>query len=58
MPPILIVLAVIALVLHILFGYLLPPPGVNMTTTGRFLTALLVIILILLFWFVLPLRIG
>jgi hypothetical protein len=57
MPPVLILLAVIALVLHILFTYLLPPSNPP-NATARWVIAVIVIILILLFLFVLPIRIG
>lgn len=55
--PVLVVLLVIALVLHIVFGYFIPP-GTNMSGTGRFILAILIVVLILIFWFVLPIRIG
>jgi len=59
MPVSLQILGVIALVLYILFGYLIPEP----TTPPRgpyfrCVVTAMVIILILLFWFVLPLRVG
>lgn len=57
MPAILVVLAVIALVLYILFGYLIPP-GANITPVGRVLIALLVVVLILIFWCYDGLRAG
>ncbi len=59
MPIALVLLAVIALVLYILFGYLLPPiPNPPLTPTGRCVLAWIVVILVLIFWFVLPIRIG
>lgn len=57
MPAALIVLAVIALVLYILFTYLIPPGSV-ITPTGRCILAWVVVIMVLIFWFVLPLRVG
>ena len=56
MPPVLVVLAVIALVLWIIFNYFVP--SVETTPKGRALLALLIIVLVLIFWFVLPLRVG
>lgn len=58
MPIVLVLLAVIALVLYILFGYLIPPGAPPLTPTGRCILAWLVVILVLIFWFVLPIRIG
>ncbi len=58
MPPVLIVLAVIALVLHILFNYLLYPAPDTWPRYHRPWVATFVIVLILIFWFVLPVHIG
>jgi hypothetical protein len=57
MPAVLVLLAVIALVLWIVFGFLIPP-NANITATGRFLLAVVIIVLVLIFWYVLPIRIG
>jgi hypothetical protein len=58
LPVSLILLAIIALVLYILFGYVIPPP--TSTTPRYFKTAIsgVVIVLVLLLWFVLPVRVG
>ena len=59
LPPVLIILAVIALVLHILFNYLLvPPPATSWPYYHRPLITILVIVMILIFWFVLPIHVG
>ena len=58
LPVSLIILAVIALVLHILFGYLIPPPVTEQPRYFKCLVALGVIVLILILWFVLPVRVG
>jgi hypothetical protein len=58
LPVSLILLAVIALVLHILFGYLIPNPATPAGPYFRPVVATIVIVLVLLFWFVLPLRVG
>ncbi len=57
MPLVLVLLAVIALVLYIVFTHLLPP-GIPTTPNGRCLVAWIIVVLILIFWFVLPIRIG
>ena len=54
-PISLIILAVMALVLHLIFGYLLPKPPEQPT---RALLAGAICVLILIIWFVLPVRIG
>lgn len=55
LPVSLVLLGVIALVLHILFSYLLPsPPPQPM----RAVLAAVVIVLVLIFWFFVPIRIG
>jgi hypothetical protein len=59
MPVSLILLAIIALVLHILFGYLIPEP--TSPPRNRYFRpgwSAVVIVLILLFWFVLPIKVG
>lgn len=56
LPPVLVVLAVVALVLYIVFNYFVP--AMETTPKGRALLALLLIILVLVFWFVLPIRVG
>jgi hypothetical protein len=60
MPVSLILLAIIALTLHILFAYFIGPLSSpeHPTPAARAMIAALVIVLILLLWFVLPLRIG
>ena len=59
MPVSLILLAIIALVLYILFGYLIPDAGTPPRGPYfRCVVTVIVIILVLLFWFVLPLRVG
>ena len=59
LPVSLILLSIIALVLHILFGYLIPnPPAVPVSRWFRPGVAIVVIILVLLLWYVLPLRVG
>ena len=57
-PPVLVILAVIALVLHILFNYILWPAPDTWPRYHRPYVAITVIILILIFWFVLPIRVG
>lgn len=56
LPPVLIILAVIALVLNIVFSHFIPAFDTN--PRSRAFIALLLIILILIFWFVLPIHIG
>lgn len=56
MPAVLVVLAVIALILHIVFNYFVS--AMETTPKGRALLALLIIVLILIFWFVLPIHVG
>ena len=58
LPVSLIILAVIALVLHILFGYLIPPGGAFSQPVQRSFVAVVVIVIVLLLWFVLPVRVG
>lgn len=48
MTPALTLLAIIALVLHILFGYLLPPPANG--GYYRNVLALIVVIVVILIW--------
>ena len=55
LPISLIILAVMALALHLLFGYLLPKP---VEQPYRSLLAGAICVLILIIWFVLPVRIG
>lgn len=60
LPVSLILLSIIALVLHILFGYVLPPYS-GATPEPRYrkmVISLVVIILVVLFWFVIPVHIG
>ena len=57
LPTVLIVLAVMALVLHIVFNYWVPA-GWPATPQGRAVLAAIIVILILIFWFVLPIRVG
>jgi hypothetical protein len=59
MPDVLLLLAVIALVLYILFGYVLPPWSAPPAPTyWRSGAAVLVIIIVLLMWYVLPVHVG
>ena len=59
LPVSLILLSIIALVLHVLFGYLIPNPlAVWVSRWFRPGVAIVVIILVLLLWYVLPLRVG
>ncbi len=62
LPVSLILLSIIALVLHILFGYLIPNPLLapqeRPSRWFRSGVAIVVIILVLLLWYVLPLRVG
>ena len=59
LPVSLILLSIIALVLHLLFGYLIPsPPDPPVSRWFRPGVAIVVIILVLLLWYVLPLRVG
>ena len=59
LPVSLILLSIIALVLHLLFGYLIPSPPVNPPNRDfRSGVAVVVIILVLLLWYVLPLHVG
>lgn len=54
MPVSLILLSIIALALHILFGYLLPPDPSPNPYPRRACIALLVIVLVLILWYVVP----
>ena len=56
LPPVLIVLAVIALVLYLVFEYFIPQPYAGWP--WKPVIALVLIVLVLIFWFVLPLRVG
>ncbi len=58
LPVSLILLGVIALVLHILFGYVLTAPAPPRAPYFRQVVAVIVIIVVLLLWFVLPVRVG
>ena len=60
LPVSLILLSIIALVLYILFSYVLPPYS-GTTPEPRYrkmIISLIVIVLVLLFWFGLPVHIG
>jgi len=57
MPPILVLLAIIALVLYIVFDYLMPPISSG-PAYWRSLLAFIIVILILLFWYVIPIHVG
>jgi len=60
MPVSLIILSIIALVLYILFGYILPPYS-GATPEPRYhkmVVSLVVIVLVLLLWFVIPVHVG
>lgn len=54
MPVSLILLGIIALVLHILFGYLLPPDTNPNPYPRRAFIALMVIVAVLILWYVVP----
>ena len=59
-PVSLILLSIIALVLHIFFGYLLPPyagPAPE-PRYRKMIISLVVIILVVLLWYVIPVHIG
>jgi len=59
MPESLIVLAVIALVLYIIFTYLLPgPPWPSPNPYSRTMLAGFIIVLVLILWYVLPVTVG
>ena len=64
MPPFLTVLAVVALVLHILFTYIFPPypwpssEPAPRPSFSRALIAVVVIVLVLVFWFLIPVHVG
>lgn len=59
MPTSLVLLAVIALVLHILFTYLIPnPSNPQQGPWFRTILSIIVIVVILLLWYVLPVRVG
>jgi|HubBroStandDraft_5_1064220.scaffolds.fasta_scaffold361300_1 hypothetical protein len=58
LPVSLILLAIIALVLHILFGYYLDSPPNPPNRYFRPVVATLVIVVVLILWFVLPLHVG
>jgi hypothetical protein len=60
MPVSLILLSIMALVLYILFGYLIPdaPPALPRGRSFRPLVSVAVIVIVLLFWFVVPIRVG
>jgi membrane-bound acyltransferase YfiQ involved in biofilm formation len=53
MPVILIVLAVLALVLYIAFHYFISP---SLSWDRKAIIAAVIVVLVLLLWFVLPLR--
>jgi hypothetical protein len=60
MPAALYILAIIALVLHILFGYVIPP-DTNSPPRGpyfRCVISILVILIVLILWYLLPVHIG
>jgi hypothetical protein len=54
MPVSLILLGIIALSLHILFGYLLPPDPSPNAIQHKFWIAVLVIVVVLVLWYVTP----
>ena len=54
MPVSLILLGIIALVLHILFGYLLPPDPSPNAFVHKFFITIIVIVLVLVLWYVAP----
>ncbi len=56
-PAILVLLAAIALLLHILINYLIPPAWVT-SNNVRCAIAWVIVIFTLIFWFLVPLRVG
>jgi hypothetical protein len=58
MPAALYILSIIALVLYILFGYVLTPPAPTWPAYWRSFVSIIVIIVVLLLWYVLPVQIG
>jgi hypothetical protein len=54
MPVSLILLGIIALSLHILFGYLLPPDPSPNAFVHKFFITIIVIVLVLVLWYVAP----
>ena len=54
MPVSLILLGIIALVLNILFGYLLPPDPSPNAFVHKFFITIIVIVLVLVLWYVAP----
>ena len=54
MPVSLILLGIIALSLHILFGYLLPPDPSPNAFTHKFFITVLVIVVVLVLWYITP----
>ncbi len=57
LPPVLILLAVIALVLYIVWTFFLNPAPEGWIRMKALISALIVV-LILIFWYVLPVRVG
>jgi hypothetical protein len=59
MPVALVLLAIIALVLYILFGYLLPSFASPPAPAGwRTMVTIVVILVVLILWYVIPVHIG
>jgi uncharacterized protein YacL len=59
LPVSLVLLSIIALVLHILFGYLIPNPSTPPQGPWfRTIVSIIVIVIVLLLWYVLPVRVG
>jgi len=56
-PPLLVFLAVVALLLHILINYLIPPALLT-SNNVRCAIAWVIVIFTLIFWFLVPLRVG
>ena len=48
------ILGIIVMVLHILFGYLLPPDPSPNAFTHKFFITIIVIVLVLVLWYVAP----
>jgi hypothetical protein len=57
LPVALVLLAIMALALHILFSYFIPPLT-EPAYPKRAVIAALVVIVVLLLWFVLPVHVG
>jgi hypothetical protein len=58
MPPVLYILSIIALVLYILFGYVLTPPAPPQSWPAywRSFVSVVVIVVVLAAWYLLPIQ--